>query len=253
MNGHVTIASFALSEVMDLRAVVLDIPPYCPIQSQRVCWSSEEDHRGYVQADRLDNSYKDFCEKYVPEEYPSHTLNWEVKKSYDEGTPEEHEMVIRLDNDRGEFDKDMCLKSFASLIHGCDTNNKMNWKQGGRLTEEGGDYTFEIHPKRTNRPWPPPEGPSGRCEGWWKVFWSHYEIEGGGFSTWDHGQKTMRPSMDGCYGLGTTKWRFEYYDEPTEEGYEWKATCKFSLDSPPPLSPLTLPPSLSLSLGFYLQ
>lgn len=211
---------------MDLRAVVLDTDPFCPIKSQRTCWSSNSDNRGYIQADRLDKSYKEFCETYVPDNQPDRTTNWEVKKSYDEETPEEHELVIRLGNGLADFDKDKCLESLRAIVHDCDTTSKMNWKQGGKFVVDGGDYTFEIHPAKKNRPWPPPEEPVGRCEGWWKVLWSHYEIEGGGFSTYDWGQKTMLPNMDSCYGLGTTKWKFQYYDKPTDEGYEWKATCK---------------------------
>ncbi|KAI6779850.1 SGNH hydrolase [Emericellopsis cladophorae] len=224
VNGHVSIASFVLSEAMDLRAVVLGEEPYCAVKSKRTCWSSKKDFRGYVQADRLDISYEDFCRKHVPKEHPDHTTNWEVKKTYDKGTPDEHQLIITLGNGLADFDEDKCLESFESLIHDCDTDNAMNWKRGGEYVVDGGDYTFEIYPKRDNRPWPPPSKPVGRCEGWWKVLFSHYEIEGGGFSTHDHGQKTMLPNMDTCYGLGTSLWKFKYYDEPTDEGYEWKAT-----------------------------
>ncbi|KAH7117370.1 SGNH hydrolase-type esterase domain-containing protein [Dactylonectria macrodidyma] len=218
-NGHVTIASFAIAEAMDLRAVVLGVDsPSCEEKDEFTCWSSE-DSKGYAHADRLDNHYKEFCKGV---EQPEHTLGWKSSKSYDVGTPDEHSFLVQLSDDVGDFNEDECLSSMKALIHNCDTTREMNWKSGGKYVR--GDYTYEVNIKRDNRPWPPPSEPVGRCEGWYKVLFGSYEIEGGGFSTWDHGQKTMIPSMNGCYGLGTTGWKFEYYDEPTSEGYEWKAT-----------------------------
>jgi hypothetical protein len=47
---------------------------------------------------------------------------------------------------------------------------------------------------------------------------------GAGFSSWDYGQKTIIPSMQGCLGRGITEWKFNYFDEPDEDGYEWRVT-----------------------------
>ncbi|RKK34506.1 hypothetical protein BFJ66_g14384, partial [Fusarium oxysporum f. sp. cepae] len=143
---------------------------------------------------------------------------------YDEGTPDEHEFRISLGDDVADYDVNQCIDSFKKLIHNCDTNRRLNWKTGGKYVRDDGAYTYEVNPTRYNRPWPPPEYAQGTCKGWYHFSHSSYTIEGGGFSTWDFGQKTMRPSMNGCYGLGTTAWNFEYYDEPMEDGYEWNLT-----------------------------
>ncbi|KAJ4002795.1 hypothetical protein NW752_009450 [Fusarium irregulare] len=219
-NGHVTMASFAMAEVMDLRSLVLGVDaPNCEIKDEFKCWS-DDDWKIYASADRLDKHYEDFCKNI---EQPKHEVGWEYSKKYDEGTPDEHEFKISLSKEMADYDESECIDSMKKLIHNCDTKRKMNWKSGGMYVRDDGAYTYEVNPTRTNRPWPPPEYGVGTCKGWYHVLWSSYTIEGGGFSTWDYGQQTMRPSMDACYGLGTTGWEFEYYDEPTEDGYEWKA------------------------------
>ncbi|EWZ95767.1 hypothetical protein FOWG_03326 [Fusarium oxysporum f. sp. lycopersici MN25] len=210
-NGHVTMASFAMAEAMDLRSLVKD---------QFKCWS-DDNWKIYASADPLDEHYEDFCKNI---EQPDHQKGWDYYKVYDEGTPDEHEFRISLGDDVADYDVNQCIDSFKKLIHNCDTNRRLNWKTGGKYVRDDGAYTYEVSPTRYNRPWPPPEYAQGTCKGWYHFSHSSYTIEGGGFSTWYFGQKTMRPSMNGCYGLGTTAWNFEYYDEPMEDGYEWNLT-----------------------------
>jgi hypothetical protein len=220
-NGHVTMASFAMAEAMDLRSLVLGIDaPSCEVKDEFKCWS-DDNWKIYSSADRLDEHYEDFCKNI---EQPEHEKGWDYYKVYDEDTPDEHEFKISLGDDVADYDVNQCIDSFKKLIHNCDTNRRLNWKTGGKYVRDDGAYTYEVSPTRYNRPWPPPEYAQGTCKGWYHFSHSSYTIEGGGFSTWDFGQKTMRPSMNGCYGLGTTAWNFEYYDEPTEDGYEWKLT-----------------------------
>lgn len=78
----------------------------------------------------------------------------------------------------------------------------------------------------SKRPWPPLKEKIGECEGWWKVLFSAYEIQGGGWSTHDWGQKTLLPKTEDCTGSDPTKWKFEYFDEADEDGHEWKATFR---------------------------
>lgn len=59
-----------------------------------------------------------------------------------------------------------------------------------------------------------------------KVFFGQYKMYGGGWSTHDHGQQTVLAKADDCLGSKPSKWKFEYYDTPTEEGYEWKASFR---------------------------
>lgn len=60
------------------------------------------------------------------------------------------------------------------------------------------------------------------------VLLSHIDLltshTGAGFSNYDYGQKTLLPAIKGCLGLGVTTWKFEYFDEPDENGFEWKST-----------------------------
>ncbi|KAI8940061.1 hypothetical protein NX059_003780 [Plenodomus lindquistii] len=223
--GHLTIASFALAELMDLRSIVLGVDsPSCTVKDEFTCYS-KTGSKFYVSGNRTNGDYEKFCQE-VEDKHPKNTINWSYSQSYDIGTPEEHDYVVTLGNDVSAFDKAQCVESMKKLINSCDTSdNPMNWKGGGRYIRSEGDYKYELNPRRSNRPWPWPKAPYGRCEGWYKVFNGRYKVEGAGFSTWDHGKETMRPNMDRCYGLGTTFWKFEYYDNPADHnGYEWYAT-----------------------------
>ncbi|KAJ4286333.1 hypothetical protein N0V90_013367 [Kalmusia sp. IMI 367209] len=223
--GHLSIASFALAELMDLRSIKLGVDsPSCAIKDEFACFSGTGS-KYYVSGNRTNENYKEFCQE-VADKHPSNTINWSYSTPYDKGTPEEHDYVVTLGNGISSFDKDQCEESMKKIINSCDTSdNPMNWKGGGRYIRNEGDYKYELNPRRSNRPWPPPKNPYGRCEGWYKFFYSHYEVEGAGFSTLDYAQKSMRPNMDSCYGLGTTAWKFDYHDNPGDHnGYEWKAS-----------------------------
>ncbi|KAK7423411.1 hypothetical protein QQZ08_009089 [Neonectria magnoliae] len=132
-KGHLTIASFALAEVMDIRSLVLGIDsPSREIKDQFKCWS-KDNSKAYAMADRLDTNYKDFCKN-------------EFDKSYDIGTPEEHSFHVGLSTSAGDFDENECLESMKALIHNCDTDSTMNWKFGGQYVH--GEPTYEVNIKR---------------------------------------------------------------------------------------------------------
>ncbi|KAK3333759.1 hypothetical protein B0T19DRAFT_135910 [Cercophora scortea] len=223
-KGHNTIASFGLTKAMDLRASVLGVnPPACELIIDKfTCWA-DTGSRSYATASVLDKSYKDFCNTLKP---PAHTLGWKSEKTYQAGSVDEHTFKLQLSNKVTDYNKTECLDSLARVVHRCNTDKAgvMNWKQGGQHIR--GEYTYELNLNRTNRPWPMPTKPVSRCEGWYKFLLSTYTIEGGGFASWDSGSETLRPSQDGCYGLGTTKPKFMYYNSPTKEGYEWKYTFR---------------------------
>ncbi|RAR00894.1 SGNH hydrolase [Stemphylium lycopersici] len=224
--GHLTIASFALSELMDLRAIVLgvDSPACAAVKDEFTCFS-KTGSKFYVSGNRTNENYEGFC-KEVQDKHDKNKVNWSYSKTYDEGTPEQHDYVVTLSNGVSGFDKDECVDSMKKIMNSCDTSdNPMNWKGGGRYIRGGGDYKYELNPRRSNRPWPPPKAPYGRCEGWYKGWNGRYKVEGAGFSTWDYGKYTLRPNMDSCYGLGTSFWKFEYFDNPADhDGHEWYAT-----------------------------
>lgn len=51
-------------------------------------------------------------------------------------------------------------------------------------------------------------------------------IAGAGWSTWDWGQKTLLSNARSCVGGGLTQWKFDYYDEPDEDGMEWESSFR---------------------------
>lgn len=223
--GHETITAFAIETMINTRAEVLGLDsPSCAIDDEFKCWQ-KDGRKGYANSARMNENYKDFCDQVDP---PENTVGWKSDKSYHPGTPDEHSFHLELSSEASTFDKDECLESFDRIINGCDGNdpeNPMNWKFGGRYVR--GEYTYEINVKRDNRPWPPIKEPHGDCKGWWKVFYSDYKLHGAGWSTWDSGEDTLRPSIKGCLGLGITAWKFEYYDEPDEDGNEWGLSVNF--------------------------
>ncbi|KAM0547532.1 hypothetical protein ACHAPJ_010276 [Fusarium lateritium] len=78
-NGHVTMASFAMAEAMDLRSLVLGIDtPSCEVKDEFKCWS-DDDWKIYSSADRLDRHYEDFCNNI---EQPEYKKGWVYYKSY---------------------------------------------------------------------------------------------------------------------------------------------------------------------------
>ncbi|KAL8930236.1 MAG: hypothetical protein Q9208_000853 [Pyrenodesmia sp. 3 TL-2023] len=218
--GHQTIASFAVQTVIDTRAKVLGIDnPSCTVSDEFKCWQ-EDGRRGYANAARMNENYKDFCNKV---QAPADTVGWKSNiPPYHPGTPDEHSFSVELTSAASQFDKNECLESFDRIVNGCDGNdpeNPMGWKFGGRYVR--GEYTYEVNVKRDNRPWPPIKEPRGDCKGWYKVFYSDYKLHGAGWATWDKGEETLRPNIKGCLGLGITAWKFEYYDQPDKDGNEW--------------------------------
>jgi hypothetical protein len=226
-NGQETISAFALESMIEARAEVLGVEGRsCQVPDEFKCWQ-KEGRKGYANPEQLNANYKKFCDQVT---VPDHTVGWKSEVSYAEGTPDEHSFLLDLSSKASSFDKDECLESFERIINGCDGNddqNPMNWKFGGRYVR--GEYTYEINIKRDNRPWPPIREAYGACEGWYKVFYSSYKLHGAGWSTWDKGEDTIRPSMKGCLGLGVTKWRFEYYDEPDKDGMEWGLSVRLPI------------------------
>ncbi|EUC40694.1 hypothetical protein COCMIDRAFT_108112 [Bipolaris oryzae ATCC 44560] len=222
--GHETIASFALAKGIDLRAKVLgQDSETCAVTDEFKCWQ-KEGRKGYVTADRMNESIEKFCGKDV--NAPDHEVGWRREFTYFQGTLDEHTFVLQLGEDAGDFKKDDCIESFQRIVHSCDGNdpeNPLNWKFGGRWRRD--DYTYEINVKRDNRPWPMKET-YGSCNGDYKFLWSSYSIKGAGFSSWDHGQETILKQTRYCLGEGVTEWGFSYFDQPDENGYEWSASFR---------------------------
>ncbi|KAL2862707.1 SGNH/GDSL hydrolase family protein [Aspergillus lucknowensis] len=248
--GHYTIASWALQTAIDLRAEVLGIDqPSCDYTDKFECFSDDEDSTAYASEPRLNERAKDFCDD-VEDNYPKGENGWSWSKKYDEGTPDETEFKMELSQSTDSFSPSQCRDSMSRIINGCDGGDKdtnpMDWKFGGRWKR--GDHTYTVTPQRNNRPWPkdgedgggekrrrglskekrdddggPIQEPYGKCVSWYKVFYSEYRIYGAGWASWDYGQDELLPAIRDCVGGGVKEWKFKYYDEPTEDGYEWRA------------------------------
>ncbi|KAJ2907326.1 hypothetical protein MKZ38_003182 [Zalerion maritima] len=224
-RGHLTIASFVMGNIINFRSKQLGTDnPMCAKADDFKCWK-KEGNKGYVDYNLIYESKEDFCNN----ERPSDSAGWRLSKTYYKDTPEEHQFLIIADDDQDEFDEDMCHSSFKRILDGCDGNdsdNPLNWKSGGRWVHEG--YTYEVNPKRDNRPWPPPKERSGICLGKTVglILFDEYWIRGKGWSTWDYGKDTLLPAIKSCVGLGVTGWQFAYLDEPDWADNEWHAAFK---------------------------
>lgn len=141
--GHETITAFAIQTMIDTRAEVLGLGgPSCAVSDEFKCWQTDG-RKGYANADRMNENYKDFCDQVKT---PDNTVGWKSEVPYHVGTPDEHSFLLRLSSKDSSFNKDECLQSFDRLINGCDgndPNNPMNWKFGGRYVR--GEYTYEIN------------------------------------------------------------------------------------------------------------
>ncbi|KAJ4230942.1 hypothetical protein NW759_002925 [Fusarium solani] len=219
--GHLTIASFCLSAAMEARARVLGVDGgECPLVDEFKCWSDDGD-KGYATMERVAQTYKDFCEELEPN---TSRAGWTEERKFDEGTPDEHKYTISLTGDAKKYSKDECLSSFKRIIHGCDKeddDNPLSWKRGGSW--QRGKYEYRLDVKRKNRPRNLKE-PFGTCRGNNHFWYADYTIYGAGFSSWDHGKKTLLPSIKDCLGEGVTSFEFEYFDGPNQFGHEWLAT-----------------------------
>lgn len=228
-QGHITIASFASQRLMELRAQVLGVDAgSCPSPTDDVftCWQ-KDGRKAYASADRMNENYKTFCEKDMKLVYRGGSVGYIGSATYHRGTPDEQVFAVQLPpsaSTRSQEDvRSECLESMERIINSCDGNdpeNPMNWKFGGQWQRD--ENYWEVTALADNRPWPVIQEPDGSCKGWWHGYWSSYEIYGAGFSDSDYGQKTLWPSANECGGAASD-WKFEYLDEPTKDGYEWKA------------------------------
>ncbi|KAK9414533.1 putative SGNH hydrolase-type esterase domain-containing protein [Seiridium unicorne] len=223
--GHVTIASFAAAELMDVRAKVLGVDsPECKPVDKFTCWQTTG-RRAYASPDRMNENYKSFCNKDMQLTLRGE-VGWIGSATYHKGTPDEHVFAVQLEASESLKGSDAiraeCLESFDRLINSCDGNdaaNPMDWKFGGQWTR--GNNVWEVTAMADYRPWPPVQKADGKCNGWYHGVWSSYEIYGAGFSTYDYGQQTILPNVNKCAG-DSSLWKFEYLNPPSEEGYEWK-------------------------------
>ncbi|KKK22529.1 hypothetical protein P175DRAFT_0500860 [Aspergillus ochraceoroseus IBT 24754] len=223
--GHQTMASFVLEAVIAERAALLGAShPICERTDEFRCWTGDDANKRYVHPDVLLQTYVEYCKQVRPPE--SGFRDWTDERTFYEDTPDAHKFRISLAGGANRYVEEECLDAFRTIIGSCSPlrywENPMNFKLGGRYVK--GAYTYELSMVGKERPWPVIRKPYGSCRGWYKVAYTKYEIYGAGWAGWDHGRKTLLPSTIGCVGLGVTKFKFHYLDQPDKNGMEWKAT-----------------------------
>lgn len=221
--GHLSIASYVGDAIAVARANVINAPnPDCTDKNDLTCFQ-DKGSKSYASPYSLYSNTEDFCNTLVSK-IPSNTANWQFSKSYYDGTPDSSAWKVQLQNGGTSVTFAQCHDAVNEILNGCDGNdpkNPMNWKFGGSLETE--TVIFSITPTRTGRVMPPYTTPIVACDAWYKVFYDSWDIYGGGFSDWDYGQKTILGNFTSCTGSTPTHWRFQYYDQPDENGYEWHA------------------------------
>ncbi|KAF7592767.1 hypothetical protein BBP40_012525 [Aspergillus hancockii] len=224
LNGHVTIASFFLNELIAAQASLMS-------KVNPICRDGDNDHfdcnvnvrelvRHYASAHLVDESYKTYCEEV---KQPPNLVNWHDERVFHEGTPEEHRYSVTLEHGAFQYSKKQCLESFLRLIHGCGTtrdDNPLNMKHGG--TWKKGRYTYKLSMGRRKRPWPVAR-PSGSCYGGRRVLSGSYVVRGALWGNLDFG-RALHDSAKDCIGGGLTSWKFRYFHKSDANGMEWEAT-----------------------------
>lgn len=130
-NGHVTMASFALVNLVYVRQKKdRKSKDMYQVDEEFTCWQKSEGRKALVSWERLDKNYRYFCDSVTNKD----GVNWKFVKTYHKGMPEKARLVIQLSNGASEFNKE-CLSSFDKIINSCDGNdpkNPLNFKLGGR-------------------------------------------------------------------------------------------------------------------------
>ncbi|KAF7531582.1 hypothetical protein G7054_g8745 [Neopestalotiopsis clavispora] len=221
-EGHEAMAAYALENLVYTRAQILGVDDGICSQTHDdfTCWQ-KEGRKAFVDFERVNENYKDFCDDVKP---PDNTINWKWEKTYHEGTPDEHTIMLELLDGASSFDKDLCLESLDRIINSCDggdPNNPLNFKYGGRWVR--GNYNYQINPKKDRNMITKKDG---TCHVWWKVGATDYRVYGRGWASYDWGQDTLLKSMRDC-GSAVTGWEFHYCDDgcgiDTDE-YEWESS-----------------------------
>lgn len=225
-RGHETIAATALDNLIRARSKVLGIEDSCPMPEidSLQCEGKATDRtqpRPHVGVARLVQSTQDFCRTF---KIPPNTINWNVRQTFFQGTPEEHDLVIQLSDSLGSIDRSFCRESFDRLIHSCDGNdpgNPMNVKFGGRW--QRGAYEFRIEPSWTWRR-PLATRTDGICNSHQKGGYARYYMSGRGWATWDWGESKdgFLAQIKRCTGkLTNVHWKYCEWGE-CEGEMDWE-------------------------------
>jgi hypothetical protein len=193
-----------------------------PLKSKTECFGEDDK---YVDSDLTESYIKDYCQKLGEHYKPGSAGSF--SEPYAEGKPEHFEMKMEWKSSAhlaANSVEDQCIDSMPKLIKDCDKGSR--WKLGGAVIWGDETYVYYITPKH-ERPLPAPGKLPGKCDVWYKFLWDSFTVYGGGWAGNDHGQNKLLPNLRRCGAL--TKWKFEYLEEPFEDGMEWKATGRLPI------------------------
>lgn len=216
--GHQTIASFAMEAIITYRSNMLEIQhPICKAANQFACNSHYNTGNRYLSTKLLVETVKTYCEGVLPRK----GNHWSDERVFYKDTPEAHMFGIYTRAGQAEFTTEQCLTAFERIIHGCGPRNPMNFKLGGYWYL--GPFRYVLKPIGKIRPWPMIEEPYGKCRGYSDGHeMSTYTLYGAGWASWDRGEETIYRTMSDCIGWDVTSYKFNYFDRPDKNGYEWK-------------------------------
>ncbi len=186
----------------------------------------------YVTGSIVRQNIDEFCEKYATkslEAGPRGFGEWYNKDTFD-ALSLSLDWKLRDTSDKASISlsKAECTDGFDRLIDRCGGNdakeNPMGWVYGGVFMDNEVFFGMNAQERAANRRAPAPKEPVAKCKSTWKVAANSFEIYGGGWASWDWGQKTFLSNVTNCMGSAVSFWKFDYFDKPDEDGFEWKAT-----------------------------
>ena len=181
-------------------------------------------NKNYITQSALASNIQDFCKVSAGQKIAKSGSTF--TKEYNVGTPDHVTITTKWPTGPLNYQvfAEECNYNLNTIMNGCDApngnSNPMNWKHGGSMNDYN-DVAYTIAPNANRAP--PPDKPLGYCQSWYKGILASFDVYGGGWADSDWGQSPggVLDQIRGCGAV--TGWRFEYYDTPASEGYEWHA------------------------------
>lgn len=187
-----------------------------PLEPNLECYGDGDE---WVEAKLAEAHIDGFCEK-AAEKFKEKEGRW-FAEEYSEDTPEHVEFKLEWGHTLMPPDEveAQCMESMPKILHHCDTDS--GYKHGAAMTWGDEEFVYYINPKHER---PAMDEPAGSCDVYYKFLYDEFWIYGAGWAGDDHGQSELLPNLRRC-GV-VSSWTFEYYDEYSDAGMEWKAKGK---------------------------
>ncbi|KAF2166025.1 hypothetical protein M409DRAFT_23753 [Zasmidium cellare ATCC 36951] len=176
----------------------------------------------YLDQATLQGNIVDYCRQSSAQPHGIGSSGSTFSQVFNEGTPSRVEIATTWPTGARNYQifEEECRYYLSVLNNGCSlpgTNNAMNWKHGGSMSDNNG-IRYSIVPTRDRTP--APSIPYGQCSSIGHIWGYSWELRGVGFAGSDFGAELQR-QIRGC-GV-VTGWKFEYFDAPASDGTEWHA------------------------------